>query len=193
MGSAICFGSALGLTASFPAHYTTAVMIGNGVAGIIVGLLRIITKISLPDTAEGLQTATIIYFALAALSMAVCLVGFWYMLRVPFARHFLDERAVAADVSSGGVQPDWRLVRCCCDVLMVLVFLHDLCDNVDTVLVPTVSYLSVHLFDSSCFFIDNFVNDSLLLSGDVLNHFLRSTWLSFFILWVDDYHYSLLL
>lgn len=55
----------MGLTALFPPEYTGAFMSGNGVAGIVVGLLRIITKASLPNTTEGmfrLYIGSFVYF-----------------------------------------------------------------------------------------------------------------------------------
>jgi hypothetical protein len=39
----------LGLASLLPPKYITAVMSGNGVAGILAGLLRIITKLALPN------------------------------------------------------------------------------------------------------------------------------------------------
>jgi hypothetical protein len=47
--TAMLFGTILGLASIFPPTYITAVMSGNGVAGIIAGGLRCITKGALPN------------------------------------------------------------------------------------------------------------------------------------------------
>ena len=72
----------------FPARYTTAVMIGNGVAGVMVALLRIVTKLAFADTEEGRRTSAIIYFALAAFVMLLCAVLFVWLTRLPITRFY---------------------------------------------------------------------------------------------------------
>lgn len=47
--AAMLFGTILGLGALFPPQFTGAIMAGNGIAGIIAGGLRIITKAALSD------------------------------------------------------------------------------------------------------------------------------------------------
>jgi equilibrative nucleoside transporter 1/2/3 len=47
---------------------------GAAASGVIIGILRIVTKGSLPNTAEGLRASTQLYFAASACITAVCLV-----------------------------------------------------------------------------------------------------------------------
>jgi hypothetical protein len=63
-------------------------MIGNGVAGVMVAVLRVITKLAFANTAEGRRTAAIIYFALAAVVMLICVVLFVWLTQLPITRFY---------------------------------------------------------------------------------------------------------
>jgi equilibrative nucleoside transporter 1/2/3 len=100
--SALLFGAILSFTSKFAAHYTTAVMSGNGIAGIIAGLLRVVTKISLPATAEGDKTSSLIFFGITTFVFVICIVIFLFMLKNPFTIfHLLDQ-----DEKSGMTKTD---------------------------------------------------------------------------------------
>jgi hypothetical protein len=45
MSTAVGFNCVIGLASQFPPEYVGAVMTGQGIAGVAVGLLRIITKV----------------------------------------------------------------------------------------------------------------------------------------------------
>jgi len=84
--TAMLFGTVLGLASIFPPTYITAVMSGNGVAGIIAGGLRCITKASLPDD---LQTSSMIFFVFSGFILLVCIISYFLLLRLPITRHYL--------------------------------------------------------------------------------------------------------
>lgn len=46
----------------------------RGCAGVVVSVLRVITKAILPDTEQGLRQSANLYFSLAALVCAACTV-----------------------------------------------------------------------------------------------------------------------
>mmetsp|Transcript_24808 Transcript_24808/g.62273 ORF Transcript_24808/g.62273 Transcript_24808/m.62273 type:complete len:507 (-) Transcript_24808:68-1588(-) len=94
--SAMLFGSVMGLGSIFPPKYVGAVMSGNGVAGILAGAIRIITKLALPDDLKGSQTASIIYFALGSVIMLVCVFSYHIMRMFPYARYHLDKSSEAS-------------------------------------------------------------------------------------------------
>lgn len=50
-----------------------AVVMGAAASGVIVSIIRVVTKGSLPQTPEGLRISTQIYFAISSLITAVCL------------------------------------------------------------------------------------------------------------------------
>ena len=52
----------------FPPVYTQAVMGGNGVAGVVASVCRIITKGSFPDTDDGNRRGAFVFFMLSALT-----------------------------------------------------------------------------------------------------------------------------
>jgi equilibrative nucleoside transporter 1/2/3 len=84
--TAMLFGTILGLASIFPPTYITAVMSGNGVAGIIAGGLRCITKGSLPND---LEASSMIYFALSGFILFMCIVGYFVLLRLPITKYYL--------------------------------------------------------------------------------------------------------
>ncbi|ELR21496.1 Solute carrier family 29 (nucleoside transporters), member 1, putative [Acanthamoeba castellanii str. Neff] len=86
--TAMLFGTILGLASMFPPTYITAVMSGNGVAGIIAGGLRCITKGSLPND---MQTSSMIYFALSGFILFLCIVGYFVLLRLPITKYYMAQ------------------------------------------------------------------------------------------------------
>lgn len=79
-------------------------------AGVVVSLLRVITKATLPDTEAGLRRGANIYFTIAALVCASCTVVYgWVLPRLPavqqYRRAALEAALAEAEVydgSSGG-------------------------------------------------------------------------------------------
>lgn len=67
-------------------------MSGNGVAGILTALLRIITKISLPENHTGEEISAFIYFGIAALVNIICIFGFLALNKLAFAQYYLRSR-----------------------------------------------------------------------------------------------------
>ncbi len=57
-----------------------SVMYGCGVAGILVAILRIITKSSYPNSAAGLKKGARLYFLLSAMFLILCF-GFYFWYR----------------------------------------------------------------------------------------------------------------
>ena len=80
-----------------------AVMSGMGLAGILIAALRVITKAALPETTDGLQESTQLYFGLAAFVFVLCLVAYVGLIRSRFGRFYLDRAnriKVAAKVNN---------------------------------------------------------------------------------------------
>ncbi|KAL6046313.1 Equilibrative nucleoside transporter 1 [Balamuthia mandrillaris] len=84
---AVLFGGVLGLASLFPPTYVGAVMSGNGVAGIGVGLLRIITKAAFP---HALFTSAVIYFAISGAIMLMCAISYIFFLRLPYTKYHMQ-------------------------------------------------------------------------------------------------------
>eukprot|EP00735_Rhodelphis_limneticus_P014680 TRINITY_DN874_c0_g1::TRINITY_DN874_c0_g1_i1::g.25411::m.25411 TRINITY_DN874_c0_g1::TRINITY_DN874_c0_g1_i1::g.25411 ORF type:complete len:485 (+),score=169.73,sp/Q84XI3/ENT8_ARATH/27.49/5e-42,Nucleoside_tran/PF01733.13/3.6e+03,Nucleoside_tran/PF01733.13/4.1e+03,Nucleoside_tran/PF01733.13/3.4e-43,Calcyon/PF06387.6/0.088 TRINITY_DN874_c0_g1_i1:166-1455(+) len=89
--TSIALGSLFGFAGRLGPRFTEAVMAGNGVAGILMILARVLTKGVLRDDEDGitddekedrLLTATWIYFAMAILNIIMCIVMFKRLLHL---------------------------------------------------------------------------------------------------------------
>ncbi|KYQ93369.1 equilibrative nucleoside transporter (ENT) family protein [Tieghemostelium lacteum] len=87
--ASLLFGSVLGLVALFPGEYTGAVMSGNGVAGVIASLLRIITKVSYSDSPSALKSSSFLYFFLGGGLLVICFLCFIVLLQLPITKYYL--------------------------------------------------------------------------------------------------------
>ena len=86
VATAVLQPSLFGFTSQLPGIYSQGVMAGQGVAGIMASVLRIVTKASLPG--KGRESATI-YFMLAASSIVACIAGFIFLVRMDFTKYYL--------------------------------------------------------------------------------------------------------
>lgn len=98
MGIASSFsqGGLFGYASIFPQEYTGAVMLGNGISGLSMNALRMITLAIFPPDEEGHTSnkdfiGSMIYFAIASLIVICCIIGFFYVNTTPFARYYLTK------------------------------------------------------------------------------------------------------
>jgi len=88
---AIVQGSLFGLVGMFSPHYVSALMTGQGVAGIAVSILRIISKVSFPNDDDGTRASTYIYFGLSAFVILLSILAYIFALeRSPVTKHYLS-------------------------------------------------------------------------------------------------------
>eukprot|EP00771_Trimastix_marina_P001474 gnl/Trimastix_PCT/2550.p1 GENE.gnl/Trimastix_PCT/2550~~gnl/Trimastix_PCT/2550.p1 ORF type:complete len:461 (+),score=77.38 gnl/Trimastix_PCT/2550:70-1383(+) len=95
IGSGLLCSSLFSLGAQFPPKYTQALMAGQGVVGIVVAIIRVITKLVLPGK-KGLMPSTIIYFALAGVLNLFCMLGYWGLRHIKFSRYYLNKAEAGA-------------------------------------------------------------------------------------------------
>ncbi|KAA8535107.1 hypothetical protein F0562_030110 [Nyssa sinensis] len=67
-------GSLIGSAGKLPKQYMQAVFAGTASSGVLVSILRIITKASLPETAQGLRTSAHFYFIFSTVILLGCIV-----------------------------------------------------------------------------------------------------------------------
>nr|XP_043625219.1 equilibrative nucleotide transporter 8-like [Erigeron canadensis] len=67
-------GSLVGSAGKLPKEYMQAVFAGTASSGILVSLLRIITKASLPHDSQGLKKSAHLYFLVSTLILLMCMV-----------------------------------------------------------------------------------------------------------------------
>ncbi|KAI3803469.1 hypothetical protein L1987_31621 [Smallanthus sonchifolius] len=85
-------GSLVGATGELPGRYMQAVFAGNATAGLVVSILRIITKASLPHTEKGLRASTQIYFVFSALIILLCVICTNVLHRLPLIRYYRNRK-----------------------------------------------------------------------------------------------------
>lgn len=83
--TAVSFGASISLAALFGPKSIAACMAGNGVSGLVVSVIRIVTKVTVPATRAGDITSAVAYFATAAVIVLVCIVASLYLVRTPEA------------------------------------------------------------------------------------------------------------
>lgn len=77
-----------GMSSTLPARYTTATMIGNGVSGVVVTVLRIATKEAFDPGLEGLLASTRMYFSIATVFVVFCIICVVTIECVPIVKYF---------------------------------------------------------------------------------------------------------
>ncbi|CAI2366910.1 unnamed protein product [Moneuplotes crassus] len=87
-----------GFAGMLPEKYIGAVMFGNGLSGIVMNVFRIITLAIFPpiEVREGeVDTSAfigcLIYFAIAALVLMLCIFGYFVVCKTSFARHHMSK------------------------------------------------------------------------------------------------------
>eukprot|EP00775_Hariotina_reticulata_P012656 gene12656-12783_t len=101
LGDGLSQGTVLGDAALLPDKFTRAVVMGMSASGVVIGILRLITKGALVGAADGLRSSTYIYFACAAAITTACL-GLYQLVMprldvVQFYRGKLLAEQAAAD------------------------------------------------------------------------------------------------
>jgi len=77
-----------------------AVMTGQGIAGVAVGVLAMVTKAAVPHDGPGIIKSTLIYFLCAAFVEALCIIMYFVLIRLPFSRHHMAKQDRGASSTS---------------------------------------------------------------------------------------------
>lgn len=88
-----------GMSSTLPPKYTTATMIGSGVSGLVVTVLRIVTKQAFDPGFAGLMQATDMYFYIAASFLVFCIVCVVTIECVPIVRFYRRLEKVRGSVA----------------------------------------------------------------------------------------------
>ncbi|KAG4111979.1 hypothetical protein ERO13_D13G134951v2 [Gossypium hirsutum] len=65
IGDALVQGGLIGVAGELPERYMQAIIAGSGGSGVLVSILRILTKAVFPQDADGLRKSAYLYFLLA--------------------------------------------------------------------------------------------------------------------------------
>ncbi|KAH7572415.1 hypothetical protein ACOSP7_015569 [Xanthoceras sorbifolium] len=83
MADGLIGGSLIGSAGKLPKQYMQAVFAGTASSGVLVSILRIITKASLPQTPQGLRTSAYFYFIVSTVIMICCCLGCNLLNKLP--------------------------------------------------------------------------------------------------------------
>ncbi|XP_044472111.1 equilibrative nucleotide transporter 8-like [Mangifera indica] len=103
-------GSLIGLAGKLPKEYMQAVFAGTASSGVLVSILRIVTKASLPQTSQGLRTSAYLYFIVSTVILLCCCLGSNMLNKLPIMQHHYRLLSVSDDPLSSG-QKLWKVAR----------------------------------------------------------------------------------
>ncbi|XP_071715086.1 equilibrative nucleotide transporter 8-like [Rutidosis leptorrhynchoides] len=104
-------GSLVGATGELPGRYMQAVFAGNATAGLVVSILRIITKASLPHTQNGLQKSTQIYFVFSALIVGLCIICTNVLHKLPVIKCYHNKKQTDLSQNISITSNFWDVVK----------------------------------------------------------------------------------
>jgi equilibrative nucleoside transporter 1/2/3 len=90
--NAVTQTSVFGMAGMMPGEYTRAVMIGNGLAGIILNVARIICLASFPPDASGLLIGTTVYFLIAGGTLIGCCFAQLHAMKHPLVKQHVHDK-----------------------------------------------------------------------------------------------------
>ncbi|KAL8497954.1 hypothetical protein ACS0TY_021347 [Phlomoides rotata] len=80
-------GSLIGTAAKLPKQYIQAFFAGTASSGVVISILRMITKASLPQTPEGLKTSAQLYFIVSSILLIGCILCSNLLHKLPLMHH----------------------------------------------------------------------------------------------------------
>lgn len=102
VGGGIQQSSFYGFSALMPLAYTEALMFGESLAGVLVSLNRVWTRLSYSTDFDGVRDATFLFFYVSIGFLCLCAVLHELTLRTPFSRYFTAAAAAAGGGGGGG-------------------------------------------------------------------------------------------
>ncbi|KAJ6296344.1 hypothetical protein OIU76_027112 [Salix suchowensis] len=101
-------GSLIGAAGKLPKQYMQAVFAGTASSGVLISILRIITKASLPQNPQGLRTSAHFYFIVSAVLLLCCTLSCNLLQKLPvMEQHY----KLAPDDSVFPKQKFWAVAR----------------------------------------------------------------------------------
>jgi hypothetical protein len=82
--SAIMIGSIAGIASKFPPKCMSALMIGNGLSGVIAAAARVVSLLVKADD----KSSALVYFLFADFVLLVCLLVYVYVARSDYFRYY---------------------------------------------------------------------------------------------------------
>eukprot|EP00727_Mastigamoeba_balamuthi_P011494 m51a1_g6968 hypothetical protein (415) ;mRNA; r:97589-100124 len=90
--TAMLFGASTGLAMVADPSCIVAFWTGNGIAGLIVCVIRAVTKAAFPSSDVGYRNSALLYFGIAGLFIVGCLITSFFVVRMPAAASAIEMR-----------------------------------------------------------------------------------------------------
>ncbi|XP_019163990.1 PREDICTED: equilibrative nucleotide transporter 1-like [Ipomoea nil] len=87
----------IGAAGELPDRYMQAVLAGTAASGVLVSMLRILTKAVFPQDADGLRKSANLYFIVSIAVMALCIVFYNVAHKLPVIQYYNDLKAQAVN------------------------------------------------------------------------------------------------
>ncbi|TMW86141.1 hypothetical protein EJD97_021897 [Solanum chilense] len=112
IADALVQGGVVGAAGELPERYMQATFAGTAASGVLVSLLRILTKAVYPQDANGLRKSANLYFIFSIAVMILCIVFYNIAHRLPIIKYYNDLKTQAVNEEKedkGDLTPDlWR-------------------------------------------------------------------------------------
>ncbi|TYI61437.1 hypothetical protein E1A91_D10G172100v1 [Gossypium mustelinum] len=112
IGDALVQGGLIGATGELPERYMQAIVAGSDGSGVLVSMLRILTKAVFPQDADGLRKSAYLYFFTSIVFMVICIVLYNVAHKLPIMQYYeeLKAEAVKEEKAEKGPMtgPVWR-------------------------------------------------------------------------------------
>ncbi|KAK9033957.1 hypothetical protein V6N11_050136 [Hibiscus sabdariffa] len=107
-----CSSGLIGAAGELPERYMQAIVAGSGGSGVLVSVLRILTKAVFPQDADGLRKSAYLYFFTSIVFMVICIVLYNVVHRLPVMKYYKELKIEAIkeeNVEKGPITgPVWR-------------------------------------------------------------------------------------
>ncbi|KAI6675059.1 hypothetical protein NL676_002965 [Syzygium grande] len=97
LADALVQGGIIGSAGEMPERYMQAVVAGTAASGVLISLLRVITKAAYTQDAHGLRRSANLYFAVGIAIMVVCLVLYNVAHRLPVMKYYKELKMQAVN------------------------------------------------------------------------------------------------
>ncbi|KAK6802540.1 hypothetical protein RDI58_000320 [Solanum bulbocastanum] len=112
IADALVQGGVIGAAGELPDRYMQATVAGTAFSGVLVSLLRILTKAVYPQDANGLRKSANLYFIFSIAVMILCIVFYNVAHRLPVIKYYNDLKIQAVNEEredKGDLTPElWR-------------------------------------------------------------------------------------
>lgn len=89
LADGVAQGSIFGTAAVLPPRCTQAVVSGTSVSGVVISLLRVLTKAVIPQDEDGLRLGSYLYFGVAGAFCLFCIFVQAFLGKLPLFAHYL--------------------------------------------------------------------------------------------------------